>query len=94
MVSLDPSASTNFRSSRKAVRPNIGGDDGNRTHDPLLAGQVLSQLSYTPSEGLPSFKDLPDFRRVTIPENQTTKVPFLLASAPVGLFHSQPTTDP
>ena len=26
----------------------IGGDDGVRTHDPLLAGQVLSQLSYTP----------------------------------------------
>ena len=26
----------------------IGGDDGIRTHDPLLAGQVLSQLSYTP----------------------------------------------
>ena len=25
-----------------------GGDDGMRTHDPLLAGQVLSQLSYTP----------------------------------------------
>ena len=24
----------------------IGGDDGNRTHDPLLAGQVLLQLSY------------------------------------------------
>ena len=29
----------------------IGGDDGNRTHDPLLAGQVLSQLSYTPIRG-------------------------------------------
>ena len=31
-----------------------GGDDGVRTHDPLLAGQVLSQLSYTPmfSQGL------------------------------------------
>ena len=29
-----------------------GGDDGNRTHDPLLAGQVLSQLSYTPIWGL------------------------------------------
>ena len=28
-----------------------GGDDGNRTHDPLLAGQVLSQLSYTPIFG-------------------------------------------
>ena len=28
-----------------------GGDDGIRTHDPLLAGQVLSQLSYTPVSG-------------------------------------------
>ena len=27
------------------------GDDGIRTHDPLLAGQVLSQLSYTPMFG-------------------------------------------
>ena len=26
----------------------FNGDDGIRTHDPLLAGQVLSQLSYTP----------------------------------------------
>ena len=26
----------------------LGGDEGNRTLDPLLAGQVLSQLSYTP----------------------------------------------
>ena len=25
-----------------------GGDEGNRTPDPLLAKQVLSQLSYTP----------------------------------------------
>ena len=28
--------------------PLRAGDDGIRTHDPLLAGQVLSQLSYTP----------------------------------------------
>ena len=28
--------------------PLLYGDDGIRTHDPLLAGQVLSQLSYTP----------------------------------------------
>ena len=28
-----------------------GGDEGNRTLDPLLAGQVLSQLSYTPIRG-------------------------------------------
>ena len=30
----------------------VGGDDGIRTHDPLLAGQVLSQLSYTPINGI------------------------------------------
>lgn len=29
------------------VHPN-GGGEGNRTHDPLRAKQVLSQLSYTP----------------------------------------------
>ena len=33
------------------------GDDGIRTHDPLLAGQVLSQLSYTP-RCLPGFGTL------------------------------------
>jgi hypothetical protein len=26
----------------------VGGDDGTRTHDPLLAKQVLFQLSYIP----------------------------------------------
>ena len=41
-----------------------GGDEGIRTLDPLLAGQVLSQLSYTPvppyfrSPGLSRFSDL------------------------------------
>ena len=35
--------------------PYLGGDDGIRTHDPLLAGQVLSQLSYTPSVSLLPF---------------------------------------
>ena len=39
-----------------------GGDEGNRTLDPLLAGQVLSQLSYTPI-----FMGL-----LTVPENRTT----------------------
>jgi hypothetical protein len=28
----------------------VGGDDGTRTHDPLLAKQVLFQLSYIPVE--------------------------------------------
>ena len=31
--------------------PKFGGDEGIRTLDPLLAGQVLSQLSYTPTVG-------------------------------------------
>ena len=34
--------------SYKPISELNGGDDGIRTHDPLLAGQVLSQLSYTP----------------------------------------------
>ncbi len=29
-------------------RPRTGGDDGTRTHDPLVANQVLYQLSYVP----------------------------------------------
>ena len=33
-----------------------GGDEGNRTLDPLLAGQVLSQLSYTPISGYSFFQ--------------------------------------
>ena len=32
----------------EVIPSGAGGDDGVRTHDPLLAGQVLSQLSYTP----------------------------------------------
>ena len=34
--------------SRLALRPAGGGDEQNRTVDPLLARQVLSQLSYAP----------------------------------------------
>ena len=39
-----------------------GGDEGIRTLDPLLAGQVLSQLSYTPSRVFPQ----------TVSEDKTT----------------------
>ena len=35
------------------MRP-YGGDEEDRTPDPLLAKQVLSQLSYTPMFGFPS----------------------------------------
>ena len=61
---LEPSTSrlSGARSSHLSYRPlfsrwslirvHLGGDEGNRTLDPLLAGQVLSQLSYTPIKGL------------------------------------------
>ena len=35
----------------------LGGDEGVRTPDPLLAGQVLSQLSYTPIPSRMGFLD-------------------------------------
>ena len=60
-----------------------GGDDGIRTHDPLLAGQVLSQLSYTPM--FPGSHRLFSLfqRSFLIPENRTTDNPFL-SSLPLG----------
>ena len=36
------------QASDQAFLPTPGGDEENRTPDPLLARQVLSQLSYTP----------------------------------------------
>ena len=50
LLSYKPMASSyssSFLTLHHAFR-DFGGDDGIRTHDPLLAGQVLSQLSYTP----------------------------------------------
>ena len=45
-----------------------GGDEEIRTLDPLLAGQVLSQLSYTPVASFPAFQG-----SLSDPENRTTK---------------------
>ena len=39
----------------RAKRCPNGGDEEDRTPDPLLARQVLSQLSYTPIFGVPAF---------------------------------------
>ena len=47
-LSYRPLSRWHIRSFHLLVGLPTGGDDGNRTHDPLLAGQVLSQLSYTP----------------------------------------------
>ena len=48
---LEPSTSrlSGVRSNHLSYAPVFGGDEENRTPDPLLAKQVLSQLSYTPA---------------------------------------------
>ena len=57
----------------------INGDGEIRTLDPLLARQVLSQLSYTPTDaGLPFFKAIPIF--------------YLMDICPVGLSGLEPPT--
>ena len=47
---LEPSTSrlSGVRSNHLSYEPVFGGDEEDRTPDPLLAKQVLSQLSYTP----------------------------------------------
>ena len=58
-----PSAPT-ARYARKFMAPPRNGGKGIRTPDPLLAKQVLSQLSYTPIERAADFTkaDLPNRR--------------------------------
>ena len=48
---LEPPTSrlSGVRSNLLSYGPVLGGDEENRTPDPLLARQVLSQLSYTPT---------------------------------------------
>ena len=55
----------------------FGGDDGNRTHDPLLAGQVLSQLSYTPIY-------LWGFKWLTVTQNWTTSEKYSLCKCTIS----------
>ena len=61
---LEPPASplSGARSNHLSYRPNVSSPDGgacrDRTDDPLLAKQVLSQLSYTPTV-IPAFVLLP-----------------------------------
>ena len=51
---LEPSTSrlSGGRSNLLSYKPKNGGDNRDRTDDPLLAKQVLSQLSYTPIDSL------------------------------------------
>ncbi len=57
-----------------------GGDEQIRTVDPLLARQVLSQLSYTPMKGLvgPSGLEPPTLRLSVVRSSQ-------LSYGPIGL---------
>ena len=45
----------------------FGGDEGIRTPDPLLAGQVLSHLSYTPTSA--GFQGTPPIESLADPQN-------------------------
>ena len=40
--------SKNHQPARRAEKPYLGGAERDRTADPLVANQVLSQLSYSP----------------------------------------------
>ena len=53
-----PPESVAFFSPTPFQRKKVGGDERVRTDDPLLAKQVLSQLSYTPTV-IPAFVLLP-----------------------------------
>ena len=61
-----------------------GGDDGIRTHDPLLAGQVLSQLSYTPVS-LPFLRGLA-LRSLKIEQQYFRRTLSYLSSLPLLSF--------
>src|SRR5678816_3943024 len=53
--------------------PRNGGDDGIRTHDPLVANEVLSQLSYIPTERLAWRPQWPHRARHSSSERGTVK---------------------
>ena len=69
----------------------VGGDEGNRTPDPLLAGQVLSQLSYTPMR-FPSWAAVLQNRTTKgqVPETPSNRWVYLSENSektPSGSFH-------
>ena len=62
-----------------------GGDDGIRTHDPLLAGQVLSQLSYTPIKVVVFFTYLGSTKENSFPSSMSA-LSYLPVQSPVKYF--------
>ena len=68
----------------KMLQSNLGGDNRNRTDDPLLARQVLSQLSYTPVKEVvgPSGLEPPTSRLSVVRSSQLSYGPVSLALLP------------
>ena len=75
-----------------------GGADPDRTGDPLLAKQVLSQLSYSPPFGISNFKfeismvglgriELPTSRLSGVRSNHLSYRPYGLASHSTEWMH-------
>ena len=70
-ASLEPKLATRARVGEEnekapgssATRGFVGGDDGNRTHDLLLAKQMLYQLSYVPVKRGPVNRTTARYRR-------------------------------
>ena len=63
-----------------------GGDDGIRTHDPLLAGQVLSQLSYTPICTFPDTFGFVFCFPMVLQNRTTIRFPLISSVFPFGFF--------
>ena len=82
-LELVTSRLSGVRSNQLSYRPIYGGDEEIRTPDPLLARQVLSQLSYTPTDAGHPLSRLPLFvfsifiyiqlRRSTMPSGNGLK---------------------
>ena len=81
---LEPPTSrlSGVRSNLLSYGPVLGGDERNRTADPLLARQVLSQLSYTPIFLGSSFKS--NFTQRFLYSNFSLLV---FSTSPVWLLH-------
>ena len=69
-----------------------GGDERDRTDDPLLAKQVLSQLSYTPIDGMVGLSGLepPTLRLSVVRSSQLSYGPISSAFAPLPLHRVCP----
>ena len=65
----------------------VRGDEGIRTLDPLLARQVLSQLSYTPIMGLSGLEP-PTSRLSGVRSNRLSYKPFFKVSGTLLLSHA------